>query len=303
MAAYVAITPDTPVDLERRHRAPIRIGSRTTIPRSKQAPRAVPVPGVARPIVVKIASEMTEWEQAFRLVSANYQAIGAEPLNPGAIRFTPYHALPDTATFVALENHEVLATMTLVLDNTLLGLPAESLYPDEIEDLRRAGRCVVEVTSLADRDLSTREFIPVFVALARLMTHYAIAQGADALVITCRPRHGNFYRKLMGFQPFGPCRAYPAVQNYPTEANLLDVPLLRTSSPAMYERIIEDAPPPEALRSVRIPPRLVRLFANRSSLTNEEEILNVVSAVECLGNSRRWEVTRSGMGSWYADVS
>jgi hypothetical protein len=259
--------------------------------------------GVDRPLVVKIASERLEWEQAFRLVSANYQAIGAEPPCPGAIRFTPYHALPDTATFVALEGREVLATMSLVLDNTLLGLPAESLYPEEIDGLRRAGRCVVEVTSLADRELSVREFIPVFVALARLMTHYAISQGADALVITCRPRHGSFYRKLMGFQPFGPCRAYPAVQNYPTEANLLDVPLLKTSSPAMYERIIEDAPPPAALRPTAIPPRLVRAFASRSCLTNEEEILDVVRAVECYGNLRRWEVARFGSRTSYANVS
>jgi hypothetical protein len=108
---------------------------------------------------------------------------------------------------------------------------------------------------------------------------------------------------VMGFQPFGPCRAYPAVQNYPTEANLLDVPLLKISSPAMYERIIEDAPPPEALRSVSIPPRLVRQFASQSSLTNEEEILDVVRSVECFGNPRRWEDANSGIGTLYTRIS
>jgi hypothetical protein len=71
----------------------------------------------------------------------------------------------------------------------------------------------------------------------------------------------------------------------------------------MYERIIEDAPPPEALRSADIPPRLVRLFANRSSLTNEEEILDVVRSVECFGNPRRWNVANSGIGETYTDLT
>jgi len=207
--------------------------SRTTVP-VRRTPRAIPVDGVARPMEVRIASDRWEWEQAFRLASANCQAIGAEPPSRGGLRFTPYHALPDTTTFVALHEGPVVAAVSLVLDNVLLGLPAETLYPDEVGRLRRAGRRIVEVTSLADRGLSVREFVPVFVALARLMTHFAIAQGADAMVITCRPRHGPFYQKKLGFEPFGPARAYPAVQNYMTEAFLLDVPRL-----SVNERIKE----------------------------------------------------------------
>jgi hypothetical protein len=302
MAAYVSVSTDAPAGLDLRRPAPIRTGSRTSIPRPKKGPRPVSVPGVARPIEVQIASNRLEWEQAFHLVSANYQSIGAEPHNPNGIRFTNYHALPDTATFVAKDGNLLIATMSAVVDNTLLGLPAENLYADEIRDLRAEGRRIVEVTSLADRELSMRDFVPVFVSLVRLLTHYAIARGVDTWVITCRPRHGLFYRKLMGFRPFGPCKAYPLVQNYLTEAYLLDIPLLHDSSPLMYEEIIVKEPPPEALQAREMPIQQMRSFASRSTQTTHDEVEDIIRQVECFGNPRRWEIADSGIGA-YADLS
>ena len=65
------------------------------------------------------------------------------------------------------------------------------------------------------------------VALMRVMTQYALRQNADTLVISVNPRHSAFYRKMMGFVPLGPWRAYPAVQNHPAEAYLLNVDLLQ----------------------------------------------------------------------------
>jgi hypothetical protein len=237
------------------------------------APHAVPVSGVARPIEVKIASEHSEWEEAFRLVAANYQAIGAEPYNPCALRFTPYHALPDTVTFVAKEKGWVLATLSLVLDNVLLGLPAEALYSKEIVQLRHTGRRIAEVTGLAAaRELGMAEFLPVLIVLARMLTNYSILKGADVLVITCRPSHGLVYRNLLGFKPFGPRRNNPAVQDYSTEGYLLDVPLLKDSAPAMYRQIVENQPPAEALLACRVPVPLVRYFAEKSSQADRQRI-------------------------------
>src|SRR5207249_986101 len=164
-----------------------------------------------------------DWDQAFRLVAATYQARGYDPPDAGPVRFTPYHALPDTVTFVAKHGNAVVATLSLVQDNTLLGLPMQSIYASEIEALRQAGRRLVEVTSLADAGLDLREFVPVFMTLMRLLSQYGISQGADTWVISINPKHRSFYRKVMGFVPLGPWRAYPLVQNHPAEAYLLDV--------------------------------------------------------------------------------
>ena len=68
---------------------------------AKKTPLSIRVPGVARDIRVKIASERAEWRDAFQLVSCNYQARGYEEPFASKVRFTPYHALPDVVTLVA----------------------------------------------------------------------------------------------------------------------------------------------------------------------------------------------------------
>src|SRR5579864_7543332 len=207
----------------------------------------ISVPDVPRETKVKIANEPKEWEEAFCLVAASYRARGYEHSSSKNLRFTPYHALPGSVTFVAKQQEKVIATLSLIPDNTLLGLPLESLYGSEIDGLRAAGRRIVEVTSLADQGLGLREFTPIFIALMRLMSQHGIRENADTWVITINPRHRLFYTKVMGFVSLGPQRLYPSVQNHPAEAYMLDVPLLKTNAPQMYEKLFGEQLPDDAL--------------------------------------------------------
>ncbi len=256
-------------------------------PRDK-APRVLTVPGLGREVQVKIASEFADWDQAFRLVAASYQARGYDPPDAGPVRFTPYHALPDTATLVAQHAGQVVATMSLVPDNTLLGLPMQSIYASEVEALRRAGRRLVEVTSLADTGLSLREFVPVFMTMLRLVWQYGISQGADTSVISINPRHRSFYRKVMGFVPLGPWRAYPLVQNHPAEAYLCDVPLLKTNVPEMFQQIFGEWLSRETLQAPHMPAEFVRYFSSQSSQMTTPRADELLAFVERFGSPRRW---------------
>ena len=249
---------------------------------------SVPVPGIEREVQVKIASKCREWEDAFRLLAANYQARGYEAPGDYLFRFTPYHALPDTTTFVAKTQGRVVATLSLVPDNRLLGLPMETIYGAEITELRQQGRRLTEVTSLADEGLSQREFIPVFLTLVRLLMQYTVAQGAATWLIAINPRHRSFYRKVLGFEPFGPWRAYPTVQNQPAEAYILDVPRMQANAPKMYEQMLGTPLPPEALVGHRMPPDLVQYFGSRSSQADRQSISQILKWVEQSGSPRRW---------------
>ena len=59
------------------------------------------------------------------MVTLNYRNRGYLPSGPGELHFTQYHALPDTQVFVALHEDRVVATLSLVFDNSLLGLPID----------------------------------------------------------------------------------------------------------------------------------------------------------------------------------
>lgn len=253
-----------------------------------QTPLAVRVPGVARDIEVKIASEPEEWEQACRLVASNYQSRGYETLDAGRLRFTPYHALPDTVIFVAKDREQVIGTVTLVPDNTLLGLPMESIYGKEIAELRRAGVRLGESISLAIAGIPLRESLQVMHGLLRLKMQYHISQGGDTWVMTVNPRHRNYYTKIMGYVPLGTCRAYEAVQGAPAEAFWLDLESMAANAPRTHQEFFGEPLPREALKSSRIPAHLIRSFSGKSSRTDIQTVAGILDFVDHYGSPRRW---------------
>lgn len=254
----------------------------------RRIPQSFPVPGISRPIEVKIASSADEWEQAFALAAASYQERGYETPGVGRLRFTPYHALPDTVTLIAKHGAKVVATFSIVLDNVLLGLPMESAYPQEIAALRNQGRRMFEATTLADDELNVREFIQVFINLIKLSMQYHTYQGGDTYVIAVNPRHRKFYTKIMGFVPLGPLRSYAVVQDAPAEAFLLNNELHKANAPDTYAQTLGEQLPPEVLFAPKMPRELIRQFSRQSSLCDIEQIDKILAVTDEHGRIRRW---------------
>jgi hypothetical protein len=247
------------------------------------------VASITKEIEVKIASTRDEWEQAFGLVAANYRARGYEPASTKRLRLTPYHALSDTTTFVAKHEGSVVTTFSLVADNTLLGLPMESIYGPEIAAARQQGRKMAEVTSLADAGLSVREFLQVFTALIRLMKQFHVSRGGDTWVIAVNPRHRNFYCKVLGYQTLGPCKPYAVVSDAPAEAYWLDRDMMRAGAPKMFDDIFGRPVPPAALVRRPIPADLLRRFAEDSTQTDARQVQEILDYERHYGSPRRWE--------------
>ncbi|MBV8310341.1 MAG: hypothetical protein JO344_08155 [Planctomycetaceae bacterium] len=246
------------------------------------------VTGVTRDIRVKIATEQAEFEEAFALVSANYRARGYESPGDKPYRFTSYHALPTTVTMVAKLEGKVVATLTLVPDNEVLGLPMESIYGEEIAELRQEGRKLAEVISLADSGLSICEFVRVFKALIKLEKQYHASRGGDTWVITVNPRHRSFYQKVFGFESLGPRRTYPTVQDHPAEAFLLDVESMKENAPTTYQEIFGEALAESILTAGRWSVERVRYFGHRSTQIEVEVLEELLDAIERSGATSRW---------------
>jgi len=256
---------------------------------ARVAPRSVRVPRLTRDFQIKIASDRSEWKEAFELVAQNYQSCGYETPDSGKVRFTPYHALPDTVTLVAKLAGRVMMTFSLVPDNTLLGLPLESIYAAEVKQLRQERRRLAEVISLAaHKDVNMREFRQIFVSLIKMSIQYHMSRGGDTWVITVNPRHRDFYSKAMGFAPLGPPRSYSAVLDHPAEAYYLDIPLLKNRAPKMYEEILGEALPGEALVAPKMLSHLVRYLGNQSSQASAGTIPETFNLDGYFNNPRRW---------------
>lgn len=249
---------------------------------------SVKVPNIGRDIRANIGREQAELEDAYRLLATNYRARGYEAPGSTPYRYTPYHALPGTATFVARHDRRVVATLTLVPDTELLGLPMECIYGSEVERLRRKGRRLAEFTSLAVQGLSLREFTQAFNTLITLAMQYHLRQGGDTWVMAVHPRHRNYYRKVLGFAPLGTQRSYPAVMDHPAEACVVDLELMKNNAPEMH-RAVTGAPLADPVLAANgWSAERVRYFGSRSNTIDEDTIEAILLGVEKDGSPIRW---------------
>jgi hypothetical protein len=255
-----------------RHPAPLA-------PRNKAPKAAFRVAGLAREIHVKVATQRNECAQAYKLLAENYRARGYEAPGEKPFRFTQYHAMPGTATLVALDHDRVVATLTLVPDSDLLGLPMESIYGPEVAQLRQAGLRPAEAICLADTGLSIREFVKVFKALITLAMQYHASRGGNCWIITVNPRHSNFYQKVLGFTPLGSRRSYPSVQDHPAEAYLLTTTAMAANAPDMYRAVFDSDLPESVLTKARFSREDLRYFGARSSQLDEHDLDKLLHAI------------------------
>ena len=248
----------------------------------------IEVGGNGRSFEVRIASSPDEYERAFLLLAEKYRAKGYEQAGAKLFRFTPFHVLPETITVVALDGGRVAATLSMVPDTSLLGLPMESIYPEEVARLRREGRRLAEVTSLAEEGLEPREFLRVFEAMIRLVQQYHIRIGGDSWVLTVNPRHGAYYRKVMGAVPVGDRRSYPSANGAPAEAYLCDLGLMKSNVPAKFGRIFGEPLPAAILTPSARPVDHVDFFGEHSTAADRRTIREIAGAVEGSGCPPRW---------------
>jgi hypothetical protein len=204
-------------------------------------------------IEYRIATCQEEREAAFRLVYQSYLEAGLGQPNRYNMRVTPYHLLPSTEVFVAVLGDETIFTVSLIGDSQL-GLPMENVYAQEVHRRRDQGLRVGEVSCLADRRSKYRQCFPVFLRLCRLTAQHAWLQGLDQLLVAVHPRHARFYQRFMDFEPIGPERSYPSVQNRPAIALSLDLVRLHQEGGKAHETLFMPPIPEEQLAPAHFTP-------------------------------------------------
>jgi hypothetical protein len=183
---------------------------------------------------VGLASETDTYDAAFRLVHDQYVWRGYMAPTPSGRRLTVHHALPTTKVFIARRLDRLVGTLTLVQDS-MLGLPLDDLYRDEVARLRAQGRRIAEVAALATAAECRRTGIVVLSHLMRMVVTYALKiAGVNDLCITVNPRHVEFYRTCLRFETIGPERAYGKVNGAPAVALRLDLDVARSVEAAVH---------------------------------------------------------------------
>lgn len=193
-------------------------------------------------IFIKVAQHRHERHGAFHLAYNAYHRAGLCDECEEGLRITPYQLLPTTDIIVAELRGEVVSTLSLVRDGEL-GLPLESVYPEEVQKRRAAGLKLAEVSCLADRRRDAARFFGLFCELAQLMVQMAEREGVDQLLIAVHPRHARMYCRALAFKQIGEQREYDTVNGKPAVLLCLDLAAVRAERPDAWARFIGDPLP------------------------------------------------------------
>ena len=158
----------------------------------------------------KITDRGRELLQAFHLLYREYLQAGYVRESASELLFTRHHLLPETTVFVGKAHGKVLSTATVVRDSQDFGLPMDDLYASELGVLRRQGRRILEICSLAsDRQEFSRRGIQDF---TRLLFLFCLHVNVDDVCIMINPKHAPLYTCRCEFEIFGEERFYSRVK-------------------------------------------------------------------------------------------
>jgi hypothetical protein len=145
---------------------------------------------------IRLAHSKNSFNSASMLVQRMYLQKGYEI--PGMQK------MPDRITLSASQNGNMEGTITLGIDAGD-GLLADENYKQEIDGLRAKGRKVCELTKFAV--VQTRGSKRVLAGLFNVAYIFGrLMQKQTDVVIEVNPRHVNFYKRMLGFEEYGPER-------------------------------------------------------------------------------------------------
>ncbi len=163
---------------------------------------------------VRIASEALSRCSAYQLVYDQYAAEGYVENSAAGLWLTVYDAHPDTVTVIAERDDRVIGTLTIVPDSPM-GLPADTLYREDLDKLRKSDRRLSEIISLAvDPDAAGGSQVVVTLCMFAYLTAWKL-HGSTDMVITINPRHARYYERRMHFLREAGERSYDKVGGAP----------------------------------------------------------------------------------------
>ena len=182
-------------------------------------------------IEYRVVRTKDELEKAFHLVYQEYLKRGYTQPHPSQMRLSIFNALPETTTFIAIWEKEVLATATLIPDSPL-GLPMDEIYHQELENFRKRKKKLCEISMLASNTelfkngvslmLNSKKMLFIFFLFKLIFDYVYNLLHLDYICISINPKHKLTYDFLL-FKDLGELKTYSSVNNAPAIGKYLDL--------------------------------------------------------------------------------
>ncbi len=177
-----------------------------------------------------VARTLDDVVRGWRLVYNAYTRAGLIAENPWRLHTVPQAIGPRTLVTLAVCGEREAGTIS-AYGETGRGLPLDSVYADELAELRQSGRRMVEVGLFADCRADFGRSAENLLDLMRFAYHFCLCLDATDVIIGVHPHHARFYTRLIGFERIGAERTYPLVKDHPVVLLRLDLAASQTRQP------------------------------------------------------------------------
>ncbi len=170
--------------------------------------------------IIERATSFEDLRAAYALVHTTFVHSGYIHEHQSGIRLRINEANPDMATFVAKVGSNVVGTISILPDSTELGLPSDSAFKNELNELRASGARLCEVTNQSVAVQFRKSAIAT--ELIRCAMAHVLATGFDETIAAVSPSHQGFY-EVLNFRQVGTQRSYSGKIHDPVVALSMNV--------------------------------------------------------------------------------
>jgi len=160
----------------------------------------------------KVASSLSEVLDAWCVVYRQYLAASLIGPNEFSIFTFPEYLSNNTAVITGSKMNHTVCTVSAVLDGDH-GLPLDSYYRKELNELRKQDKKLIEIGLLADarKTSSFANIVDLMAGIAR----FGVYSNHHDYVIGVHPRRINFFKQTFGFEPIGEVKDYSKLKTAP----------------------------------------------------------------------------------------
>ena len=175
--------------------------------------------------------DLEELRAAYRLVYQEYSARKLCVPNKDEMFYNAYSFVLGSRTFLLKKEEKLLGTVCMVADSPI-GLPMETIFPEEIGKLRTEGKKMVEIGALSlnskyidMKQYSFKNFKKqayLYKLYKTIFDYVCKSEDITDLIIGCHPRH-EFLYKYLTFETLSTPRDYHGANAAPAVLMRLDI--------------------------------------------------------------------------------
>ena len=160
----------------------------------------------------KVAASLSEVLEAWCVVYRQYLAASLIGPNEYSIFTFPEYLSNNTAVILGKKMNHTVCTVSAVLDSPR-GLPLDTYYKRELNELRNDNKKLIEIGLLADgrKSGSFSNIVDLMAGIAR----FGVFSNHHDYVIGVHPRRINFFKQTFGFEPLGEVKDYSKLKTAP----------------------------------------------------------------------------------------